>query len=49
LSFGEYELRLSRAADAARDCVRAALAVNGEREKDQVADQVSAELGVSSL
>jgi hypothetical protein len=35
-------------ADGTRDCVRAASAVKGKEQKDQDADEVSAELGVSS-
>jgi len=46
--FGDVEMRLSRTADAALDCVRAASAVKREKKKAKPAEQVSAELGVSS-
>jgi len=39
---------LSRTADAAHHCVRAVLAVKRKKKKGSSADDVSAELGVSS-
>jgi hypothetical protein len=45
--FGDFP-RLSRTADATPDCVRVVSAVKREKKKTKPAEQVSAELGVSS-